>query len=68
MKHFGRTTEFTFLDRSARGLLLHVHVVPGAAKTGIAGIHDQRLKVRVHAPPAGGAANRELVRFLSELF
>ena len=57
-----------FVDSSARGHLLHLHVVPGAAKTELAGLHGERLKVRVKAPPSEGAANRELLRFLGELF
>ena len=31
-------------------------------------MHGESLKVRVAAPPVGGAANQELVRFLSETF
>jgi uncharacterized protein (TIGR00251 family) len=58
----------TFVDRTDRGVLLHLHVVPGAAKTEIAGLHDGRLKIRVKARAADGAANRELLRFLSDLF
>jgi uncharacterized protein (TIGR00251 family) len=57
-----------FIDRSDRGVLLHVHVVPGAARTEIAGLHDDRLKIRVKAAAAEGAANRELLRFLADLF
>jgi uncharacterized protein (TIGR00251 family) len=58
----------TFIDRTASGVLLHLHVVPGAAKTEIAGIHDDRLKVRVKARAVEGGANRELLRFLADLF
>ena len=57
-----------FIDRTSQGILLHLHVVPGATRTEIAGIHDDRLKVRVRARAAEGAANRELLRFLADLF
>jgi uncharacterized protein (TIGR00251 family) len=40
-------------------------VVPGASRSGIAGVLGDRLKVRVAAPPEGGKANRALVELLS---
>jgi uncharacterized protein (TIGR00251 family) len=58
----------TFIDRTDRGVLLHLHVVPGAARTEIAGLHGDRLKIRVKARATEGAANRELLRFLADLF
>ena len=45
-----------------------VRVAPRAARTALAGEHDGALKVRVAAPPAEGAANEELVRFLARHF
>jgi uncharacterized protein (TIGR00251 family) len=57
-----------FLDRGAGRLLLHLHVVPGASRTELAGLHGDRLKVRVKARATEGAANRELLRFLADLF
>jgi uncharacterized protein (TIGR00251 family) len=40
--------------------------VPGASRSGIAGVLGDRLKVRVASPPEGGKANREVVRLLAE--
>jgi uncharacterized protein len=47
-------------------LRLNVHVQPRASRTEIAGVHGTALKVRLHAPPVDGAANDELIDFLSK--
>jgi uncharacterized protein len=47
-------------------VIVEVHVVPRASKTGISGVHDGRLKVSLTAPPVEGAANAELVAFLAK--
>ena len=57
-----------FLDRGAGSLLIHLHVVPGASRTELAGLHGDRLKIRIKAKATEGAANRELLRFLADLF
>lgn len=49
--------------RSAR---LTLHVQPKARRTEVAGWHGDAIKVRVAAPPSGGAANAALVRFLAD--
>ncbi len=46
---------------------LSIYVQPGAKKTELQGLHDGRPKVRINAPPVDGAANEELVRFVSKL-
>ena len=45
---------------------MRLHVQPRASVTELAGRHGGALKVRVAAPPVGGAANEVLVRFLAE--
>jgi uncharacterized protein (TIGR00251 family) len=48
-------------------LLLQLHVQPGARHTAVVGVHGQRLKIALHAPPVDGKANAELLRFLATL-
>lgn len=48
------------------GVVFEIRVVPRASKTEIVGQTEEALKVRVSAPPVDGAANEELVRFLSK--
>lgn len=43
-----------------------VRVVPRASKTEIVGELDGAVKVRVASPPVDGAANTEIVKFLSK--
>lgn len=56
----------------ANALILSVHVQPSAKRTEVAGLHgegaQQRLKIRLGAPPVDGKANAELLRFLAEAF
>jgi hypothetical protein len=46
--------------------LITVHVVPRSRHTEVVGEHAGAIRIRVAAPPADGAANEELVRFLGE--
>jgi uncharacterized protein (TIGR00251 family) len=49
-------------------LLLDCHVQPGARQTRISGIHGNRLKIQLNAPPVDGKANKQLIDFLSKQF
>jgi hypothetical protein len=49
-------------------LVLHIQVQPRASRNELAGIHGDRLKVRLTAPPVDGRANAALIAFLAELF
>ncbi|WP_028574497.1 DUF167 domain-containing protein [Desulfonatronovibrio hydrogenovorans] len=44
---------------------INVLVQPRARKDEIAGIHDQRMKIRIKAPPVDGKANHYLCAFLA---
>lgn len=46
-------------------LTLQVHVQPGAARSGWAGLHGPALKLRVAAPAVDGKANRACIDFLA---
>jgi len=52
--------------RPADGALLDVRVIPRAGKSGVAGLRDGALLVRLAAAPVDGAANAELVAVLAE--
>jgi uncharacterized protein (TIGR00251 family) len=41
--------------------------VPRSSRSRIAGIHDERLKVQLAAPPADGEANAALLELLTKL-
>lgn len=41
---------------------------PGAKRTGVCGLHDGRLKLRLAARAVDGAANSALIDFLAERF
>ena len=49
-------------------ITLTVRIVPRASRSEIAGYHDGALRIRVAAAPVEGAANRELIKFLSKTF
>ena len=49
-------------------LELKLYIQPGAQRNEVVGLHANRLKVRIAAPPLDGKANGELLRFLAEEF
>ena len=55
-------------SEDGRSLTFSVNIVPRASRSEIAGEHDGAVRVRVAAPPVGGAANRELIKLLARTF
>ncbi|MEW6416740.1 MAG: DUF167 domain-containing protein [Nitrospirota bacterium] len=54
--------------KSKKGITLKVKVEPRSSRKGISGLVGDAIKIKVNAPPAGGAANEELLEILSERF
>lgn len=55
----------SWLRKDGGRLVLALHVQPGAARTEVAGLHGERLKVRLAARAVDGRANAALVAFLA---
>lgn len=49
-------------------LLLELHVQPGAAASGFAGLHGDRLKLRIAATAVDNRANEAVIGFLAGAF
>lgn len=47
-------------------MILDLHVQPGASRSEFAGMHGDRVKVRLAARAVDGKANEALVEFLAE--
>ena len=55
----------SWLRNAGDGVVLSLHVQPGAKKTAVAGLYDGALKIRLAAPPVDGKANECLIAFLA---
>ena len=49
-------------------LLLLCHLQPKASKDEFAGLHGERVKIRITAPPVDGKANQHLCKFIAQQF
>ena len=55
-----------FFQEKNNNLILNVYIVPRSSKSEIVGIYNNSLKIKLKSPPVDGAANEELVLFLSK--
>ena len=56
------------VTESAGRVRFSVRVQPRASKSELAGEYGDAIRIRLAAPPVDGAANEELVSFLSSIF
>jgi hypothetical protein len=55
-----------WMRKVQNGTVIDLSIQPGAKRTEIVGVHSNRLKVRVAAPPVEGAANEALTKWLAK--
>jgi hypothetical protein len=55
------------IEETADGVVFDIRVIPRSSRSELAGIRGDALKLRITAPPVEGAANKECIRFLSEV-
>ncbi len=56
----------SWLRADGDGVILTLHIQPGAKKTEVVGLHGEALKIRLAAPPVDGKANAALLAFVAE--
>lgn len=56
-----------YIETKGDAAIIRLHIQPRASRSEIAGIHGDRLKVRLKSPPVNGKANEELIALLSAL-
>ena len=54
--------------KSKNGITVKIRVEPRSSRKGISGVMGDTIKIKLHSPPVGGAANEELIEVLSEEF
>ncbi|MEX6501913.1 DUF167 family protein [Pseudomonas zhanjiangensis] len=58
----------SFYRWDGEDLVLACHLQPKASRDEFAGLHGERLKIRLSAPPVDGKANAQLLAFLAAEF
>jgi uncharacterized protein (TIGR00251 family) len=54
------------IETAKNGVIIDVRVIPRSGTSGIAGVRDNAVLVRLNAPPVEGAANAELIEILAD--
>jgi len=57
-----------FYSKNGDKIVINIKAQPNSSKNKIAGIYGDMLKINIKAPAVEGAANKELIKFLSKEF
>ena len=52
--------------KTNNGIIIKVKIEPKSSKKGFAGFIGDTVKIKLNSPPVEGAANKELIEFLSK--
>ena len=58
----------SFYQWQDNDLLLKLHVQTRAKENNVTGLHDDRLKLKVNAPPVDNKANQQLIAYIAKEF
>lgn len=58
----------SFYEWQNKDLIIRLKVQPRASQDGFAEVLDDRIKLRLTAPPVDGKANAHLTKYLSKVF
>lgn len=57
----------SYIKETQSGIVVQIRVQPGSAGSKVIGPEGDQIKIKLHAPPVLGAANKELVQILKKL-
>ncbi len=60
--------DYAFIKFQNQAAVISILLVPRASSNRICGVHGDRLKIAVTAPPVDGEANAEVQQFLAKIF
>ena len=55
-----------FVTKSPHGVIFKIFVQPRSSKNMISGLYQDSLKIKLMAPPVGGAANKMCIKYLAK--
>ncbi len=61
-------SSFPFISASNGGIYIDILVQPRSSKNQIVGTQDDKLKIKVTAPPVENAANKMCIQLVAEIF
>ena len=57
----------SYVRKDGNDLILLCHLQPGAKRSEFVGLHGERIKIRLNAPPVDGKANTALIALFADV-